>query len=367
MVVAVVREIMLGERRVALTPAGAGQLVADGHRVLVEQGAGNGASFTDAEYLAAGAEVLRSAGEAWAGADLLLKVKEPLPDEYHYLRPGLQVFTYLHLAGSESLTRQMVASGVTGLAYETIQLPDRSLPLLEPMSVVAGRLALQVGMHYLLHEQGRGVMLAGPPGVPQGQVVVLGAGKVGTNAAMLAARLGARVTVLDVQAEPLRRLDELLDGRVSTVFSTPAAVAEATATADLVIGAVLVAGGRAPIVLQETMVRAMQPGAVICDVAIDQGGCVATTRATTHLHPIYVLHGVVHYAVPNMPALAPRTSTLALTNATLPYVRQIAGRGLAAAIAARPELAGGVNCHAGALTCGPVGEAFGIEVAPLAL
>ena len=366
MVIGVPREVKDGEQRVAVTPAGASALVEAGHTVLIERGAGFGIGFDDHEYESHGARLLDSAAEVWSRAGMVLKVKEPLPAEYGYLRPDLLLFTYLHLAGSEDLTRAMLASGVTGVAYETIQLADGSLPLLVPMSEVAGRIAVQAGMQYLqANYGGRGVLLSGVPGVPPAEVVVLGCGVVGVNAAALAVGLGAQVTVLDVRHERLKYLDDIMHGRCVTVYSTRANILRAARYADLVIGAVLVAGERAPVVMDEDAVRAMRRGSVIVDVAVDQGGCIATTRATSLSEPTYTEHGVVHYGVPNMPALVPRTSTLALTNATLPYALAIAGAGLPDAARRDPALALGVNVKAGQLTCPAVARTFGMESAEL--
>jgi len=368
MIVGVPREIKDGEHRVALTPAGASALESHGHEVLVQTGAGALSGFDDAEYAEVGAELVDSAGEVWRRAAMVVKVKEPLPAEWGYLRDDLVLFTYLHLASSRPLTDALLASGVTGIAYETVQSTDGTLPLLVPMSEVAGRVAVQAGMQYLQAQHGgRGVLLSGVPGVPPAEVVILGCGVVGANAATLAVGLGAQVTVLDVRHEPLKRLDDIMHGRCVTVYSTKANIARAARYADLVIGAVLVAGARAPVVMDESMVAAMRPGSVIVDVAVDQGGCIATTRPTSLSEPIFVHHGVLHYCVPNMPALVPRTSTYALTNATLPYVLAIADQGLASALGDDPALRLGVNTAAGRLCCAQVAEAFGLPAAePLA-
>ena len=360
MVIGVPREIKDGEQRVALTPAGASALVHHGHRVLVETNAGWGSGFEDEEYERHGARIVTTAHELWAAAALVVKVKEPLPAEWPRLRPDLILFTYLHLAGSPPCAEALLGSGATGVAYETIQRPDGALPLLVPMSEVAGRLAVQVGMHYLMAPHGgRGVLLSGVPGVPPAEVVILGCGAVGLNAATLAVGLGAQVTVLDVRHEPLKYLDDIMHGRCVTVYSTRANIERAVRYADLVIGAVLVAGARAPVVVDAAMVATMRRGAVIVDVAVDQGGCIATTRVTSLSEPTYSEHGVVHYGVPNMPALVPRTSTLALTNATLPYVLAMADEGLRAAAQRDPALALGINTVAGRLTCPAVAQALG--------
>lgn len=364
MVVGVPREIKDGENRVALTPAGASALTSAGHRVLVEAGAGAQSAFLDPEYREVGAEIVGAAAEVWQRAEMVVKVKEPLPTEWPYLRDDLLLFTYLHLASSQPLTNALLESGVTGVGYETVQQADGGLPLLVPMSEVAGRIAVQAGMYHLMATNGgRGILISGVPGVPPGEVVVIGAGVVGTNAATLAVGLGAQVTVLDVDHRRLKYLDDIMHGRLVTVYSTRANIERATRYADLVIGAVLVAGARAPIVVDEGVVKSMRPGTVVVDVAVDQGGCIATTRPTSLSEPVYTEHGVIHYCVPNMPALVPRTSTYALTNATLPYILAIAEHGLARAAAADPALALGLNTVAGQLTCPAVADAFGLPCA----
>lgn len=365
MIIGVPREIKQGENRVALTPAGASALLNSGHRVLVERGAGEGSSFSDRDYASIGVELLDTAAEVWAGADLVVKVKEPLPAEFGFLRPELVLFTYLHLASSEELTRQLLASGITAIAYETVQEPDGTLPLLVPMSEVAGRIAVQEGMHYLSAPQGgRGVLISGVPGVPPAEVVIIGCGVVGTNAATLAVGLGAQVTVFDIRHARLKYLDDIMHGRCITVYSTRAGITKAVENADLVIGAVLLPGKRAPVVMDEEMVAAMRPGTVIVDVAVDQGGCVATIRPTSHAQPVYTQYGVIHYAVPNMPANVPRTSTMALCNATLPYILEIADEGVVAAVRSDPSLAQGVSTVRGQCTCQAVGELFGLGYTP---
>ncbi|NUP98896.1 MAG: alanine dehydrogenase [Armatimonadetes bacterium] len=367
MIVGIPREIKDGENRVAITPAGVSALVAHGHTVLVEQGAGVSSGFDDAEYVACGATIAPTAAETWLRAEMVVKVKEPLESEWPYLRDDLVLFTYLHLASSRALTEAMLQSGVRGVAYETVQRTDGSLPLLEPMSEVAGRIAVQAGMFYLMaNNGGRGILLSGVPGVPPAEVLVLGCGIVGFNAATLAVGLGAQVTVMDVKHEPLKYLDDIMHGRCITVYSTRANVARAAAYADLVIGAVLVAGARAPVVMDEAMVAAMRPGSVVVDVAVDQGGCIATTRPTSMSEPVYTRHGVLHYCVPNMPALVPRTSTYALTNATLPYVLAIADDGLEGAVGRDPALRLGLNTVGGRLTCPAVAEAFDLPYEPWA-
>ncbi len=346
MIVGVPAETKKGEHRVALTPDGARELVAHGHQVLVEVGAGEDSSIHNAEYAAAGAAIV-TADDAWS-ADLVVKVKEPQPDEYQRLRAETVLFTYLHLAAYPAVAAALLDAKATSIAYETVQLAapapggGGALPLLAPMSEVAGRMAPQIGAHFLERDQGgRGVLLGGAPGVRPARVVVLGAGNVGWNAAWIAQGMEAEVLLLDKNLDRLRWVDQIHKGRIMTLASNRGAVERAVAEADLVIGAVLVAGGRAPVVVTEDMVRGMKRGAVIVDIAVDQGGCVATTRETTHADPVYVVHDVLHYAVGNMPGAVPHTSTYALTNATLPYIVEVAERGVAAAVDARPGPAGG--------------------------
>jgi alanine dehydrogenase len=359
MIIAVPREIKDGENRVALTPAGADTLARAGHTVLVETAAGLGSGFRDEEYRDAGAQLVGDAGSLWSCAELVVKVKEPLPEEYPLLRSDLILFTYLHLAGSRELTNTLLASGVTGLAYETVQLADGSLPLLIPMSEVAGKLAPQIGAHCLeKHQGGRGVLISGVPGVPPAEVVILGCGAVGVNAAKVALGMGASVTMLDINHGRLKYLDDILQDRAVTVYSNAYNIARSVKYADLLIGAVLIPGARAPHLVTEAMVSTMKPGSVIVDVAVDQGGCIETVHATSHSEPTYLLHNVVHYAVPNMPGLVPRTSTFALTNATLPYISFLAGRGPAAALVADPALAAGLNVRGGEIMHPAVAEAF---------
>jgi len=356
-IVGVPREIKTAEHRVALTPDGVTELVGDGHTVVVEKGAGEGSSIHDDDYAAAGARLVDTA-DAWS-AELVVKVKEPQPSEYTHLRADQILFTYLHLAAYPEVADALLTAGTTGLAYETVQLPDHSLPLLAPMSEVAGRMATQVGAHFLERAHGgRGVLLGGAPGVRPARVVVIGAGNVGWNAPWIAQGMEAEVLLLDKDLDRLRWVDQIHQGRIMTLASNRAAVERAVAEADLVIGAVLVAGGRAPQVVTEPMVRAMKKGAVIVDVAVDQGGCVATTHETTHDDPVYEVGGVLHYAVGNMPGAVPHTSTYALTNATLPYVVTLANDGVRAAMAAHPELAGGVSTVAGTVTQPAVAEAL---------
>jgi alanine dehydrogenase len=366
LVIGVPREVKDEENRVAMTPDGVREAVASGLQVLVETGAGAGSSIADDEYRTAGAEVV-DVDEVWGRAELVCKVKEPRPEEFGHLRPGLVLFTYLHLAAYPEVADVLLDRRVTGFAYETVQLDDGSLPLLAPMSEVAGRMAVQVGAHLLeRHQGGRGVLLGGVPGVRPARVVVLGAGNVGWNSAWLAAGLEAEVHLLDKNLDRLRFVDQIHRGRITTLASNRGAVERAVADADLVIGAVLVAGGRAPTVVTEDMVRGMKPGSVAIDIAIDQGGCIETARETTHTNPTYELHGVIHYAVGNMPGAVPNTSTHALTNATLPYVVELARRGPAGAVESDPTLAAGCNTHDGLVTNAPVAAAIGRDHTPLA-
>jgi alanine dehydrogenase len=365
MKIGVVREIKTDEYRVALTPAGAHELIGRGHHVLVETGAGEGSAFSDAAYEAVGAQ-LRSADEVWSHADLLLKVKEPLPDEYPRLREGLILFTYLHLAASKELTDALVRSGAACVAYETVETDNRALPLLAPMSEIAGRLAAQAGAYFLEKPLGgRGVLLGGVAGVAAGRVVVIGGGIVGYNAAVIAIGLGASVTILERSVDRMRHLEEILSGRVSLLMSSSLQVEESVATADVVIGAVLIPGAVAPKLITREMIAGMHDGSVLCDVAIDQGGCAETSRPTTHSEPVYSVDGVTHYCVANMPGAVPVTSTKALTNVTLPYVEEIADFGLAGAVERDPALARGVNVLAGEITYEAVAEAHGLPYRPL--
>ena len=365
MIIGVPREIKPGEERVALTPAGVRALVQAGHRVLVERGAGLGSSIRDEEYTREGATTAVS-DEVWAQAELVLKVKEPLPQEYPRLRAGQVVFTYLHLAAVPELAQALKAADGIAIAYETVQRADGSLPLLAPMSEVAGRLAVQEGAFYLAKAHGgRGILLAGVPGVPPGNVVVLGAGTVGVNAARIALGLGADISILDINLDRLRAVDDLFHGRVITLVSNSFNIDQVLRRADLLVGAVLVAGARAPVLVTKEMVATMKEGSVIVDVAVDQGGSIETIRPTTLLDPTYVVSGVVHYGVANMPALVPRTSTFALTNATLPYVLALAGRGPVEAVRRDPALARGVNVWRGRLAHPVVAEALGEPATPL--
>lgn len=364
--VGVPTEIKQSEGRVALTPDGVRELERHGVEVKVQSGAGLGASITDDDFRGAGAEIVASAAEAWA-CDMVVKVKEPKPEEFVHLRRDLTLFTYLHLAAYPAVAEALIAAGTTAIAYETVQGPDGSLPLLAPMSEIAGRLAPQMGAHHLERPRGgRGVLMGGASGVRPAQVVVLGAGNVGWNAAWIAAGMEAEVTVLDKNLERLRFIDQIRRGRIVTMASNRGALERLVAGADLVIGAVLVAGGRAPTVVTRDMVASMKPGAVIVDVAVDQGGCVETTRETTHTDPTYLVDEVVHYAVGNMPGAVPHTSTYALTNATLPFVIDVAVAGPAAAARRDPALAAGLNTVGGAVTNPAVAEALGHRVVGLA-
>ena len=365
--VGVPREVKTAEHRVAMTPDGVRELERFGVQVLVETGAGEGASITDADYIAAGADIVPTAADAWA-QEMVVKVKEPKPEEFGFLRPDLTLFTYLHLAAYPAVAEALLAAGTTSVAYETVQSADGSLPLLAPMSEVAGRLAPQMGAHFLeRHNGGRGVLMGGAPGVRPAKVVVLGAGNVGWNSAWIAAGMEAEVVLIDKNLDRLRFVDQIHRGRIMTAASNRGAIERALADADLVIGAVLVAGGRAPVVVSDEMVQAMKPRAVIVDVAVDQGGCIATTRETTHDDPTYVEHGIVHYAVGNMPGAVPHTSTYALTNATLPYLLDVAIHGAIGAARRDPAIAHGLNTVGGAYANAVVAESLGATaVDPLA-
>ncbi|MBI3328974.1 MAG: alanine dehydrogenase [Nitrospinae bacterium] len=365
MIIGVPREIKQDEYRVGLVPAGVYSLVKAGHQVLVEQGAGLGSGIPDAEYKIAGAQMVANCEELFAQADMIIKVKEPLPLEYRLLREGQILFTFLHLAALPDLARVLLERRIIAIAYETVQLPDRSLPLLAPMSEVAGRLSVQEGAKSLeRHEGGRGVLLAGVPGVPPGQVAIVGGGTVGTNAAKIAVGLGAAVTVIDINPVRLRYLDDLFQGRVHTVMSSEYVIAEMTAHADLVIGAVLVPGARAPRLITREMVAGMPEGAVIVDVAIDQGGCVETSHPTSHSRPTFRVDGVIHYCVTNMPGAVSRTSTFALTNVTFPYAMAIANKGWQRALLDDPSLARGLNLCEGQVTHPAVADAMGFPYVP---
>lgn len=366
-IIGVPREIKNSENRVALTPAGVETLVKSGHKVLVEKGAGEGSGFSNEDYEIAGAKVIPDPQTVWQEADIVMKVKEPLREEFDYFHEGLILFTFLHLASEPDLTEALMKKKVTAIAYETIQLDNGTLPLLTPMSEVAGRMSVQVGSQFLEKSYGgKGVLLGGVPGVPPGNVVILGGGTVGTNAAKMALGLGANVTVLDVNLESLRYLEDVLKGRVQYVMSNRAHIADAVRTADLLIGAVLIPGSRAPQLVTEEMVKTMAPGSVIVDVAVDQGGTIETIdRVTTHADPTYERHGVIHYAVANMPGAVPRTSTIALTNVTLPYAEQLASKGLKNALTDSLPLRKGVNVHAGKVTYQAVASALSLDYVSL--
>ena len=363
--IGVAKEIKADEYRVALTPAGARELGQRGHDVIVETGAGEGSAVSDAAYEAAGA-VIASVDDVWADSELLLKVKEPVEPEYGRLRDGLVLFTYLHIAADEPLTRALLESGITAVAYETVETDAGGLPLLAPMSEIAGRLAAQAGAYFLEKPQGgRGLLLGGVPGVAPGRVVVIGGGMVGYNAAVIALGLGANVTILERSLDRMRHLEEILSGRVSLVMSSSLQIEESVQDADVVIGAVLIPGALAPKLITREMVSEMKDGSVLADVAIDQGGCAETSRPTTHSEPVYVVDGVTHYCVANMPGAVPITSTKALTNATLPYVEEIADYGLAEAVGRDLALARGVNVVGGRVTYEAVADAHGLDYHPL--
>lgn len=367
--VAVPREVKNNEFRVAITPAGVHELTVHGHEVFIETGAGAGSSIPDDAYAAAGATILPDAETTWARAELLLKVKEPIAAEYGHFRDGLVLFTYLHLAAEPDLTRALIDSGVTAIAYETVQLPNRSLPLLAPMSEVAGRLATIVGANTMLKPNGGpGLLVPGVPGTSPARVTVLGGGVAGTNAAAVAVGLGADVTVLDTNIARLRELDALYAGRIKTIASNAFEIEHSLVSADLVIGSVLIAGAQTPKLVSNALVAKMKPGSVLVDISVDQGGCFEDSHPTTHADPTFTVHGSVFYCVGNMPGAVPHTSTYALTNATLPYVRAIANAGWKSALAADPALALGLNVHGGSVYSAPVASAHGLsheETSPL--
>jgi alanine dehydrogenase len=365
MIIGLPREVKDNEYRVAVTPGGVRQLTEAGNPVVVESGAGEGSGFSDDEYGGAGARVVPKVREVW-GADLVVKVKEPQPSEYELMRPGVVLFTFLHLAAEKELTMEMMRRQVTGIAYETVEQADGSLPLLLPMSEVAGRMAVQVGARYLQRtEGGRGKLLGGVPGVRPADVTIIGAGVVGTNAAQMALGMGANVIILDIDAARLRYMDQVFHGRLTTLSANPVNTAESVIRADLLIGAVLVKGARAPCLVTRDMIRDMEPGSVVVDVAVDQGGCIETTRPCTHSDPVIIVDGVLHYGVTNMPGAVPRTSTYALSNATLPYLVQMAEEGVLMAVQKNPSLARGVNVYDGKITYKAVADAFDLEYTPL--
>ena len=364
--VGIPREVKNHEYRVAITPAGVNELARAGHDVFVEKGAGVGSSITDEDYLAAGAKILGSAEEVWGAAEMILKVKEPVASEYERMREGQTLFTYLHLAADKPLTEELVKRKVTGIAYETVELPDRSLPLLAPMSEVAGRLAPQVGAHTLMRAQGgRGVLMGGVPGVYAAKVVVIGAGVAGQNAAAIALGMQAEVQLLDRNVARLRLMDAIYQGHCQTIVSNAYEVEKAVLDADLVIGAVLVAGAKAPKLVSNELVSRMKPGSVLVDISIDQGGCFEDSRPTTHDDPTYQVHNSVFYCVANMPGAVPHTSTYALTNVTLPYALELANKGWKQALRDDASLAKGLNTVDGTVTYGPVAHAHGMPSAAL--
>lgn len=361
MKIGVPTEVKNNENRVALTPAGADRLVREGHRVLVQSGAGVGSSIDDDAYRAAGAEIVATAADAWGEADLLIKVKEPVAEEYGFLRPDLTLFTYLHLAADRPLTEALVAAGTTAVAYETVQLPDRTLPLLVPMSEIAGRLSVIMGSHSLLRSQGgRGMLLGGIAGTPRAKTVVIGGGVAGEHAAANALGLGSKVTVVDVALPRLRELEHRYGGALETRASSRYDIAEELTTADLVIGSVLIPGAAAPKLVTDDMVAAMKPGSVLVDIAIDQGGCFEGSRPTTHDDPTFAVHDSIYYCVANMPGAVPTTATRALTNATLPYVSAIAAKGWERAASDDGALAKGLNVQGGRITLDAVAQAHGL-------
>lgn len=364
MKIGVPKEIKNNENRVAMTPSGVVHLTKAGHEIILEKGAGVGSGFSDKEYTDAGAKIVNTAAIAWS-AEMVIKVKEPIPSEYIYFREGLILFTYLHLAPEPELTQALLEKKVVGIAYETVRTANGALPLLVPMSEVAGRMACQIGAQFLEKVHGgKGILLGGVPGVKSGKVTIVGGGVAGTNAAKIALGLGAQVTILDINPDRLRELDDLFDGRINTLTSTPYNIAESVRESDLVVGAVLIPGAKAPKLVTEEMIKSMEPGSVVVDVAIDQGGIFETTdRITTHDDPVYVKFGVVHYAVANMPGAVPRTSTIALTNVTVPYALQIANRGYKRACLDNLELLKGVNTLNGFVTYKAVATAQGLDYA----
>jgi alanine dehydrogenase len=367
MKVGIPSEVKNNEFRVAITPAGVFELSRAGHQVYVQSGAGTGSSIADSDYEAAGATILPGADDVWATGDLILKVKEPIAEEYHRMRPGQVLFTYLHLAASKECTDALIDRKVTGIAYETVESPDHSLPLLAPMSEVAGRLAPQVGSYHLMRSGGgRGVLMGGVPGVYAAKVVVIGAGVSGMNAAAIALGMQAEVLVLDKNIARLRAADADYRGHLQTIASNAYEIEKAVLDADLVIGAVLVPGAKAPNLISNDLVSRMKPGSVLVDIAIDQGGCFEDSRPTTHADPVYKVHDSMFYCVANMPGAVPHTSTYALTNVTIPYALELANRGWRDAVRNDPALALGVNTHAGRVVYGPVAEAHGMQVLPLA-
>ncbi|HXU70600.1 MAG TPA: alanine dehydrogenase [Polyangia bacterium] len=365
MIVGVPTEVKTREYRVGMIPAGTRTLTSRGHKVLVQQGAGLGSGISDDAYKAAGAEIVATADEVWKRAEMIFKVKEPLPEEYPRMREGQIVYTYLHLAAAPQLAHEMLKRGVTGVAYETIELDDGRLPLLQPMSAVAGRMSVQVAAAYLQKEHGgKGMLLGGVPGVRRGRVAIIGGGVVGQHAARMAVGLGALVNILDINPDTLSYIDDIYQGRVNTLYSDPLSIEESVQRADVVIGAVLITGARAPRLVTEDLIKKMEPGSVIVDVAVDQGGCIETCRPTTHDDPTYTVHGVIHYCVANMPGAVARTSTYALNNATLSYGVKIADMGIVAAAAADRHLAKGLNTYKGKITHKAVAAAVNADFVP---
>jgi alanine dehydrogenase len=366
MIVGVLKEIKAEENRISMTPAGVEVMKQNGHTILVEKGAGSGSGFEDGAYSKAGAEIVETSGEIFERADMVMHVKEPLAPEYDLIKKDQIIFTYLHLAAAEELTHELIKKGSINIAYETIQKADGSLPLLTPMSEVAGRMAIQQGAKYLeMAQGGHGILLGGVPGVDPGTVVILGGGVVGTNAAKMACGLGAKVYVLDMNLERLRYLSDVMPRNCFLLMSSPATIRELVKEADVVIGAVLVIGAKAPKLVTRDMLKTMKRGAVLVDVAIDQGGCFETSKPTTHSNPIYTVDGVVHYCVANMPGAVPKTSTMALTNATLPYAVEIANKGWKKAMKGNPEIKLGANVAKGKVAYKAVAEAFGLEYVPI--
>lgn len=363
--IGVPKEIKTQEFRVGMTPSGVATLVARNHEILIEQGAGLGSSIPDEAYVKAGAKIVPRKEDVWGAADMVVKVKEPIAPEFPLMRKDQLLFTYLHLAAAHELGKELIDRGVASVAYETIEPSPGNLPLLTPMSAVAGRMSVQAGATHLEREKGgKGVLLGGVPGVRRGRVLIIGGGVVGANAARIAIGLGAHVTVMDVNLKTLAYLDDIYEGRITTQYSDPLAIAQAVAEADLVIGAVLIAGARAPRLVTEQMIKTMEPGSVIVDVSIDQGGCIETAKPTTHDKPTYVVHDVIHYGVANMPGAVPRTSTYALTNATIPFVTKLADKGLEAAIRNEPWMVSGVNTYKGTVPHPAVAEALGVPYTP---
>jgi len=366
MIVGVLKEIKAEENRISMTPAGVEVMKQNGHTILVQKTAGSGSGFGDSAYAKAGAEIVETSGEIFERADMVMHVKEPLPPEYDLIKKDQIIFTYLHLAAAEELTHELIKKGSINIAYETIQKADGSLPLLTPMSEVAGRMAIQQGAKYLeMAQGGHGVLLGGVPGVDPGTVVILGGGVVGTNAAKMACGLGAKVYVLDMNLERLRYLSDVMPWNCFLLMSSPATIRELVKEADVIIGAVLVIGAKAPKLVTRDMLKSMKRGAVLVDVAIDQGGCFETSKPTTHSNPIYTVDGVVHYCVANMPGAVPKTSTMALTNATLPYAVEIANKGWKKAMKGNPEIKLGANVVKGKVAYKAVAEAFGLEYVPI--